>query len=103
MSRQAYYQGRARRRERNAREAKALAVVRSERRLQKRLDTRKLYGMYCAVFRKLKLGRDALFHLLRRMKLLVRPRRASCATTTSAHGFAPAPNLVADRKPPREA
>ncbi len=102
MSRQAYYQGRARRRERDAREAKALEVVRSERRLQKRLGTRKVYGMYYAVFRKLKLGRDALFDLLRRMKLLVRPRRARYATTNSSHGFAPAPNLVVDRKPPKE-
>jgi len=101
MSRQAYYQGRARRRERDAREAKALEVVRSERRLQKRLGTRKLYDMYYEVFRKLTFGRDALFDLLRRMKLLVRPRRRRYSTTNSDHGFAPAPNLLADRPPPK--
>jgi transposase InsO family protein len=100
MSRQAYYQGRARRRERDAREAKALEVVRSERRLQQRLGTRKLYGMYYAVFRKLKLGRDALFDLLRRMKLLVRPRRRRYSTTNSDHGFTAAPNLLDGRRPP---
>jgi transposase InsO family protein len=100
MSRQAYYQGRVRRRERDGREAKALEVVRNERRLQKRLGTRKLYDMYYEVFRKLRIGRDALFDLLRRTKLLVRPRRTRHSTTHSDHGMRAAPNLLAGRQPP---
>lgn len=101
MTRQAYYQGRRRRKERQRRQASALQLVRRKRVRQPRLGVRKLYRMCYGAFRALKLGRDALFGLCRRAGLLVAPRPRRHRTTDSRHGFSIHKNLLEGRKAPR--
>jgi putative transposase len=96
VSRQAYYQGRARQWKRDARDAQALEAVRELRAELPRMGTRKLYHEREACFRALHLGRDGLFALLRREGMLVERRRRYVRTTDSRHGFALAPNLLQD-------
>lgn len=96
ISRQAYYKSRKQCAREDQAAEKALALVRQERCLQKRLGTRKLYRMYQQQFQALGYGRDKLFALLRRQGLLVeRPRRTK-RTTYSGHGLRCYQNLLKD-------
>lgn len=101
ISRQAYYQARARQHDQEEREKQALRLVREVRSRHPRMGTRKLYQEYYATFRRLAVGRDALFALLRRGGLLVRPRRRRARTTDSRHGFPVWQNLLAGYAPTR--
>lgn len=96
MSRQAYYQGVARDRTRQEQESLILDRVREERMEQPRVGTRKLHEMLKPdlIEAEIGLGRDALFNLLRRARLLVPPRRAYHKTTNSHHRFHRHPNLL---------
>lgn len=96
ISRQAYYQGVARERLRERQEVVILQRVREERLLQPRVGTRKLHVMLKPVLTEtgIKLGRDALFSLLRRTRLLVPDRRSYHKTTDSHHRFRRHPNLL---------
>ncbi len=96
ISRQAYYQSRCRQ---AALEKKAQAVVKlvRERRLsQPRVGTRKLHCMLREPLSRegIRMGRDALFDVLRNARLLVAPRRAYHKTTDSHHRFRRHPNLL---------
>ncbi len=73
-----------------------LARVRKERTLQPRVGTRKLHAMLQPELATagVSLGRDALFGLLRRARLLVANRRAYHKTTDSHHRFRRHPNLL---------
>lgn len=101
ITRQGYHQAQQRAKERAARESLAVSAVREERRRQPGLGTRKLYRMFYSLFRRMRLGRDKLFELLRRMGLLVRRRRRSVATTQWWHNLRRFKNLVKDLKPTR--
>jgi transposase InsO family protein len=70
--------------------------VREVRRRQPRIGTRKLHYLLSAPMAEagLKLGRDALFRSLKRLHLLVPPRRAFHKTTDSFHRFYKHPNLL---------
>lgn len=92
MSRQAYYQDRARQIARATRDAKVVAWVQAKRVRQPRLGTRKLHHLMADT--DLALGRDALFALLRQARLLVPTRRAYHKTTDSHHRFRRHPNLL---------
>jgi transposase InsO family protein len=96
ITRQAYYQGRRRRHAQQARHEEALRVVRAERQALPRLGTRKLYHVHREAFRGLKIGRDALFALLRQQDLLVKRKRSKRRTTDSGHGLLTYQNLVQD-------
>ncbi|WP_456425774.1 IS3 family transposase [Rhodocaloribacter sp.] len=98
FSRQAYYQGRARREKRHHREARALEHVAALRAQLPRLGVRKIYHEAYHQFRELNLGRDALLRLLRRENLLVKRRRRYVSTTDSRHGFQGAGNLLFGRE-----
>lgn len=96
ISRQAYYQGITRERQRTGREAMALQRVREERMSQPRLGTRKLHAMLKSEWAESGacLGRDALFDVLRRARMLVPNHRAYHKTTDSHHRFRRHPNLL---------
>lgn len=96
VSRQSYYQGLRRQAQREARGERVLELVREKRLRQPRLGTRKLHHLITPVLAEagLKLGRDALFDLLRRARMLVLPRRAYHKTTDSHHRFRRHPNLL---------
>jgi putative transposase len=96
MSRQAYYQARHRQRVRRQRDEQVIALVRAKRLHQPRLGTRKLHHLLASALAcaGLKLGRDALFDLLRQSRMLVTARRAYHKTTDSHHRFRRHPNLL---------
>jgi len=96
ISRQAYYQRYRRAREREQCQDDVIELVKYVRLQQPRLGARKLHHMLKSPIteRGLKVGRDALFDILRSARLLVAPRRAYHKTTNSHHRFRRHPNLL---------
>lgn len=96
MSRQAYYQGLRRQDEVRQCNERVIEWVRSKRLRQPRLGTRKLHHLLAdaLISEGLKVGRDALFGILRQSHLLVPPKRAYHKTTNSHHRFHRHPNLL---------
>lgn len=101
ITRQGYHAARKRAEARKARESEALEKVKGERRVQPKIGTRKLYDLFEETFRRLKIGRDKLFDLLRRHGLLVRKKRRSIDTTHWWHTLRRYPNLVKELTPRR--
>lgn len=101
ITRQGYHAAQKRAEVREAREEEALKIVKEERRAQPKLGTRKLYDLFEETFRRLKIGRDKLFDLLRRHGLLVPRKRRSIGTTHWWHTLRRYPNLVRDFTPSR--
>jgi putative transposase len=95
-SRQAYYQDRQRQRARATHEAAVVRQVQAIRLRQPRLGTRKLHHLLRERWaaQGTRMGRDALFGVLGRARLLVPPRRAYHKTTHSHHRFRRHPNLL---------
>lgn len=75
--------------------------VQKHRLLQSRLGTRKLVVLLQCFVKEhnIKLGRDALFDLLREHQLLVRKRKRTIQTTFSKHRFYKYPNLIKQFEP----
>ncbi len=96
ISRQAYYQGERAARQRCQQEAEVLDWIRDTRLEQPKIGTRKLHYLLRGALeaRSIKIGRDALFALLRRHRMLVAPKRAYHRTTLSHHRFYKHPNLL---------
>lgn len=96
MSRQAYYQWLHREDEVRQCNERVVELVRSKRLHQPRIGTRKLHHLLCDSFASegLKVGRDALFGVLRQSRMLVAPKRAYHKTTDSHHRFRRHPNLL---------
>ncbi len=96
MSRQAFYQARARNTQREERAQAVVQLVEQQRMRQPRLGTRKLHHLLREPLAQAghALGRDAMFDVLRNARLLVPPRRAYHKTTDSHHRFRRHPNLV---------
>lgn len=96
MSRQAYYQGRQRHARCMERAQTVVQWVRQQRMRQPRVGTRKLHYMLREPLQEagIKMGRDALFDVLRSARLLVPNRRAYHKTTDSHHRFRRHPNLL---------
>jgi len=92
ISRQAYYQQCARQTLRDKHEAVVLEFVHTERMFQPRIGTRKL--KYLMALQQIFIGRDHLFNLLDRQRLLIPNKRAYHRTTQSHHRFSCHPNLV---------
>lgn len=84
MSRQAYYQGLRRSRSKRQTHKKVLEWVRELRASHPRMGGRKLYHRLKPHLQAedLKMGRDALFELLRTEGLLVKPRKSRAPRTT---------------------
>lgn len=85
-TRQAFYQERERQDKRDMELTIVLQIVRERRRLVPRAGGRKLYDHVKGVLAggSIKIGRDALFDLLREHGLLVRPKRRRTRTTVSS-------------------
>ncbi|GIV31545.1 MAG: transposase [Saprospiraceae bacterium] len=101
ISRQAYYQ-RLNQEIKTAFEAEiVLKEVKELRKDQRRVGTRKLYIHLQDVLRQhgIKMGRDALFDLLREHGLLVRQRKRRIKTTDSNHPWRKYPNLIKSFEP----
>lgn len=96
LSRQAHYQGQRRHAQRTQKAQAVVQWVRDWRLRQPRLGTRKLHHLLQEPLAQagIKLGRDALFDVLRNAGLLVPARRAYHKTTDSHHRFRRHPNLL---------
>jgi len=96
ISRQAHYKALARQRRKGEQHARVIEWVTQTRQRQPRLGTRKLHHLLQPPMQKhgIKLGRDALFELLRAACLLVAPKRAYHKTTHSHHHLRRHPNLL---------
>lgn len=96
LSRQAYYQGQRRHAQRQSRSEAVVQLVRAWRIRQPRLGTRKLHHLLREPLGQagIRLGRDALFGVLRNARMLVPARRAYHKTTDSHHRFRRHPNLL---------
>lgn len=103
ISRQAYYQYFWRESDYQIEEELILKEVNRIRQRQPMIGARKLYGMLqeFMIGHQIKLGRDALFNLLAKRGLLVRPRSRKSRTTFSSHWLRKYPNLIKDIVPIR--
>jgi putative transposase len=100
-SRQAYYQGKKHREKRALQEELIIQRVLAERKIQKRLGTRKLYFKMKEFMQEhaMGVGRDAFFSILGRHGLLITRRRVKVFTTNSRHWFKRYPNLIKEYVP----
>lgn len=98
VSRQAHYQAQQRMAQRSQRAQAVIELVKEKRMRQPRLGTRKLHHLLRGPLREagIKLGRDAMFDVLRNARMLVPNRRAYHKTTDSHHRLRRHPNLVKD-------
>jgi putative transposase len=96
MKRDAYYKYQVRQQQRKNLVSKVLEKVHEERIDQSRVGTRKLYEALRPSFEtmQVKIGRDALFGILRDHNMLVRKKKAYCKTTNSYHHFHKYTNLI---------
>jgi putative transposase len=99
ISRQAVYQYAGRQHKHRADEEKIIREVHSIRDRMPRIGTRKLYERLQPMLQPLGIGRDSLFEILRRQRLLVRPRKRFVPTTNSRHTLPVYPNLLKLTKP----
>ena len=78
-----------------------IQLVKEKRKNKPRTGTRKLYTELQKDFEKhgLKIGRDALFDILRDNHMLVKKRKMRVKTTNSYHRFHKYPNLIKDFTP----
>lgn len=98
MQRDAYYKFQRRNRRSEATKAIVLALVNERRKDQPREGAKKMHKAFKDEFieKGIKLGRDALFDLLREMDMLVKRKRSYVKTTNSYHKFHKYNNLVKD-------
>jgi len=94
ISRQAVYQYAGRQHKQRADEEKIIRQVRLIRCRMPRIGTRKLYERLQPTLKALGIGRDSLFEILRRHRLLVRPRKRFMPTTSGRHSLPVFPNLL---------
>ncbi len=97
-TRQAYYKRKRVELTNAGQQKQVLELVQEKRLMMPRLGTRKLHFLLEAdlAARNLKVGRDKLFALLRRQRLLIRPSRSYIKTTNSKHWLRKHKNIVAE-------
>jgi len=98
ISRQAFYKAEKLMQEKVLSDQLALEMVSEIRCRQPKIGGKKLYYLLSADLQKLphKIGRDALFTILRSNSLLVPRKRSRFSTTNSNHGNKIYPNLIKD-------
>jgi putative transposase len=94
ISRQAVYQYARRQHEHRVDEEKIVHEVRLIRRQMPRIGTRKLYEQLQPMLGAQSIGRDGFFDILRRHRMLIKPRRRFVPTTNSRHALPVCPNLL---------
>ena len=95
-SRQAFHKRRKRQIEKIFEEDLVIQLVKRKRKNKPRTGTRKLLTELQSDFEnhKLKIGRDALFDILRENKMLIKKRKTRVRTTNSYHWLRKYPNLI---------
>jgi putative transposase len=98
QKRDAYYKYQKRSKRREIVASKVVELVKEQRKDQPRVGTRKLYEAIQPSLEtaQIKIGRDSLFDILRKHKMLVTRKKAYCKTTNSYHRFHKYKNLVKD-------
>ena len=98
ISRQAHYKRQACEQRRAEQATTVVELVGEKRRHQPRIGTRKLHYLLKHPLEQagIKVGRDALFEILRDARMLVLPKRAYHKTTNSHHHYRRHPNLLKD-------
>jgi len=97
-TRQAFYEDRNRAERTRFEDAIILDLVRTERRIAKRVGSKKLHLILKdnLIAHGIKIGRDKFLEVLRANDLLVKRRRKYVTTTMSRHRFRKYPNLAKD-------
>lgn len=100
LKRDAYYKFKNRFSLRESLEQKVVDLVKKRREILPREGVRKLMISMADDFEKqeINIGRDTLFNILRKYKMLVEPKKASARTTHSYHRFYKYNNLIKDLK-----
>jgi len=96
LKRDAWYKYKKRDKHRQAEVEQVIRMVKTERKVQPRVGTRKLHSALSEDFctANLKIGRDRLFDILRAKNMLVKRKRAYAKTTNSYHHFHKYNNLI---------
>jgi putative transposase len=98
ISRQAYYQNKKQIEKSMIEQELTLAEIKSIRKIHKRIGGRKLHFKLAKFIKAhgIKMGRDALFDLLKANQLLIKQRKRYHITTNSNHWMKKYPNLIKD-------
>lgn len=98
MKRDAYYKYLRRYKRSEATKETVLSMVRERRKVQSREGAKKMHKAFAEEFhkRKIKVGRDKLFDILREKDMLVKRKRSYVKTTNSYHKFHKYKNLIKD-------
>jgi len=101
LSRQAYYQSKARYQARQKVLSQVKPLVLQIQKEMPRIGTRKLYYLLKEDFNHLgiKIGRDSFFDYLRSESMLIKPKKNYTKTTNSKHWMKKYPNLIKDHLP----
>lgn len=97
VSRQAYYKAEKKlRKEDSGSKSELLGLVKQIRKRLPRIGTRKIYHMIKEQLdqKRIRIGRDKLFAILREEEMLIKQRKRHVRTTDSRHSFRRYPNLL---------
>lgn len=96
IDRQVYYRSIRRKRLKQDKASEVIKLIGKLRIQMPRIGTRKMYYLLEEPLRKLKIGRDRFFDILRANHLLIKPKRSYHITTNSHHRFRKHKNLIND-------
>jgi len=96
IDRQVYYRSIRRKRLKQDKASEVIKLIEELRIKMPRIGTRKMYYLLNEQLRKLKIGRDRFFDILRANHLLIHPKRNYRITTNSHHRFRKHKNLICD-------
>jgi Transposase and inactivated derivatives len=96
INRQRYYRSFWLTSQKQSKAERVLSLVNDIRVLMPRIGTRKLYYMLEPLLKKLHVGRDKLFAILKANHMLIKPKRNYRITTDSHHRFRKHKNLIED-------
>lgn len=96
IDRQVYYRSIRRKRLKQDKASEVIKLIEELRIKMPRIGTRKMYYLLDEPLRKLKIGRDRFFDILRANHLLIKPKRSYHITTNSHHRFRKHKNLISD-------
>ncbi|WP_337045410.1 IS3 family transposase [Emticicia sp. 17c] len=96
IDRQVYYRSIRRKRIKQDKASEVIKLIEDLRIKMPRIGTRKMYYLLNEPLRRLKIGRDRFFDILRANHLLIQPKRSYRITTNSHHRFRKHKNLIDD-------
>jgi transposase InsO family protein len=96
LSRQAYYKGKKQKEEKLRKEQSVILLVNKVRKRMPKIGGKKIYSLIKEDLSQsgIRLGRDKLFEVLRKNKLLIERKKKYLMTTNSKHFFKKYPNLI---------